>query len=206
MAISRMNAHSGIQMQVLILSSLEGEGIEEFSIRVADTWKIGKQGSDQGLILVVAIQDRQVRLEVGRGLEGDIPDAFAGQVIDTVLVPAFREQNYYEGLAQALSILSQKAMGEVSPLSAPTVKSQQKDSVLPRLLLLFLLVLFFLGPRLRRRRGGSLDTLLALLLVSNGGRSGGFGRWVGGGLGGSWRGGWSGGGGGFAGGGASGRW
>jgi uncharacterized protein len=86
------------QIVVLTVSSLESESIEEFSIRVVDTWKLGQKGKDNGILLLVAKDDRQVRIEVGRGLEGDLTDALCAQIIRREIVPNFKGGDYDRGV------------------------------------------------------------------------------------------------------------
>ena len=91
--LAQFEQESGHQVAVLTIPTLEGEDIEGFSIRVAENWKIGKKGFDNGVILVVAVKDRRLRLEVGYGLEGVLPDAIAKQIISDYIVPRFRAQD-----------------------------------------------------------------------------------------------------------------
>jgi len=197
----------GSQIAVLMLPSTQPETIEEYSIRVADAWKIGRARVDDGVILVVAKNDRKLRVEVGRGLEGAIPDAVAKRVVSDVIAPHFRSGDFYGGVAAGTGALMKLIEGE--PLPAPPAASGAFDrgfdlltiAVLIAALLIFgfIGVLFALaagGPQSRGWSSGSRGGWSA------GGWSGGdFG---GGGFGGG--GGFSGGGGGFGGGGASGSW
>ena len=81
----------GPQLQVLLVPKLEDETIESYSIKVVDKWKLGAKGKDDGVLLLVATQDRKVRIEVGRGLEGDLPDALAGRIIRAGIIPFFKQ-------------------------------------------------------------------------------------------------------------------
>jgi uncharacterized protein len=86
------------QVVVLTITSLEGEEIEPYAIRVAETWKLGKKGKDNGVLLVVAKDDRKVRIEVGRGLEGDLTDLTCGRIIRHEIIPRFKEGDYDGGI------------------------------------------------------------------------------------------------------------
>jgi uncharacterized protein len=86
------------QVVVLTITSLENESIEEYSIRVVDTWKLGQKGKDNGGLLLVAKDDRKVRIEVGRGLEGDLTDALCAQIIRREIVPNFKGGDYDRGV------------------------------------------------------------------------------------------------------------
>jgi len=102
----------GSQIAVLMLPSTEPETIEEYSIRVADAWKIGRARVDDGVILVVAKNDRKLRVEVGRGLEGAIPDAVAKRVVSDVIAPHFRTGDFYGGVAAGTDALMKLIEGE----------------------------------------------------------------------------------------------
>jgi len=83
------------QIAVLTVPTLEGESIDQFGIRVADAWQLGTGKNDNGVILLVAIQERKMRIEVGQGLEGPLPDAICNRIIRNELAPAFRRQDYH---------------------------------------------------------------------------------------------------------------
>jgi uncharacterized protein len=195
---------SGQQFALLTVASLEGAAIEQFAIDVAEQWKLGDKKRDDGLLLVLAPNERKVRIEVGYGLEGVIPDAIAARVIREVLTPAFKQNDYAGGLEAAFVVLINHAGGDggAMPAAQPqTQRKRQKFALLP-LLLPFLLFFFLsrLGGRGGRRRG--------MWMMGPGfgaGLGGGFGGGRGGGFGGG-GGGFGGGGGGFGGGGASGSW
>ena len=86
------------QVAVLTIPALEGESIEDYSIKVAQTWKLGVQGKDNGVLLLVSRDDRKVRIEVGRGLEGDLPDITCGRIIRNEIVPRFKDGDYDGGV------------------------------------------------------------------------------------------------------------
>ncbi len=200
----------GPQLQYLIVRSLDGEPIEDFSMRVAEAWKVGSRGQDNGVLVTVAVEGRAVRIEVGGGLEGGLTDAQAGRIIRGTIVPAFRQGAYGEGLYAAgeqilgaLGALPRDVPGGrrvgpgAGPGVLPVVLPGFFGSGLVVVFILFLVLRLLFGLGARRRRwwwGGPFG-------------GGGFGGGLGGGSwGGGGGGGWSGGGGGFSGGGASGRW
>jgi uncharacterized protein len=191
---------TGQQFALLTVASLDGASIEQFAIDVAEQWKLGDKKRDDGLLLVLAPNERKVRIEVGYGLEGVIPDAIAARVIRDVLTPAFKQNDYAGGLEAAFSVLINHAGGDggAVPAAQPqTQRKKQKFALLPLLLpFLFFFVLSRLGGRGGRRRG--LWMMGPGFGAGLGGGGGGFGG-GGGGFGG-------GGGGGFGGGGASGSW
>ena len=87
------------RLVVLTVPGLEGDGIEDFSIRVADAWKIGQKGIANGVILVVAQKERMIRIEVGRGFEGILPDAIASRIIREAILPRYRTGDYAGSIA-----------------------------------------------------------------------------------------------------------
>src|SRR5947209_12288085 len=113
--LREFESRKGSQIAVLMLPSTEPETIEEYSIRVADAWKIGRARVDDGVILVVAKNDRKLRVEVGRGLEGAIPDAIAKRVVSDVITPHFRSGDFYGGIAAGTGALMKLIEGEGLP-------------------------------------------------------------------------------------------
>jgi uncharacterized protein len=113
--IAAFEAKRGSQIAVLMLPTTRPEEIEQYSIRVAEAWKIGRKKVDDGLILVVAKNDRRVRIEVGYGLEGAIPDAVAKRVIEERIVPRFRDGDFHAGVRDGVEQLIKLAGGEKLP-------------------------------------------------------------------------------------------
>jgi uncharacterized protein len=191
--LAQFEKSTGHQFALLTVPNLDGDSVEDFSIRVAEAWKLGRAQQDDGLILLVAVQERKVRIEVGYGLEGTIPDAIAGRVIREVIAPAFRQGLHAQGIIQAFDVLAKAAAGEALPLPEPAARQAAKGAKREFPIFGILLVLgLFLGW-FGRGRGG-VGALLAAGALGGyrGGRGGG--------------GGFRGGGGGFGGGGASGSW
>jgi uncharacterized protein len=182
------------QMQVWIVKSLEGEPIENLSIRAVDQWKLGGEKSDNGILLLIARDDRQARLEIGRGLEGTIPDVIAGRLIDYVLVPKFKAGRYEEGVQETVQNVFSILKGEKSSGALPEEAYREKTRS-SLLLWIFIIFFFMMINGIGRRRRG--------FWGGGGWGGGGFG---GGGWGSGGSGGWSGGGGSFGGGGSSGKW
>ena len=195
-ALEKYFQESKNQFQVLTVKSLDGDVLEEFSIRVADAWKIGGRESDRGLILLLAQAERKVRIEVGQGLEGDIPDAFAGRVIDQVMVPQFRAGNLEQGVIVGLQALAEKLGGQLDLSGMPVHPRHQQGLPGWAVLLIILIIFIFQIFGVRHGRRGGVG------YWGGGGFSGGGGFGSSGGGGSSW----GGGGGGFSGGGSSGGW
>lgn len=184
------------QMQIWIMNSIGGESIEGLSIRAAEKWKLGSAKEDNGVLILLAIEDRAMRIEVGQGLEGSIPDSISARIIDGVMKPAFQAGNYFQGLSQALGHLYYRATGENpgSVQALPEARSRRSSRRSSLFEIIFFLIIIVLQALFgRRRRSG--------FFGGGGGWGGGGGFRSGGGGGG-----WSGGGGGFSGGGSSGRW
>lgn len=231
--LAQFEAQKGSQVAVLLLPTTQPDTIEQYGIRVAEAWKLGRKGVDDGALLLLAKDDRALRIEVGYGLEGAIPDAIAKRIIDDIVVPHLRQGNYYGGISAGVDGLIATINNEPLPLPAP----QKKDTDIENYLPLLLFVALAAGALLRALFGavpggllnGGLIGIIVWLLGAGlafalfaalmafaiglggghgqggrmGGNSHGGGGFGGGGFGG---GGFSGGGGGFGGGGASGNW
>ena len=218
----------GGQIAVLIVESTQPEEIAQYSIRVVEAWKLGRKGVDDGVLMLFAMQDRAMRIEVGRGLEGTIPDAIAKRVIAETITPHFQRGDIAGGINAGADALIKLAAGEslpapVSGQGGGDALSDAGPTILIMAILLGSILRIFFGRLIGASVAGTLafgaawlvlGTLLAAivsavlafvftLMRGGGGRStGGFG---GGSFGGG-GGGFGGGGGGFGGGGASGRW
>ncbi len=208
--LAQLERDTGHQVAVLTVPTLDGEDIEGFSIRVAENWKIGKKGFDDGVILVVAIKDRKLRLEVGYGVEGILPDAYAKRITADYIVPYFRSQDYSGGIVAGIDAVQKILRKEPLPESAR--KKQDRGPGLNSIVMLaitfgILGLMGFASTSNRQRSGwwGSRGRHGPTFWGGPGGwGGGGFG---GGGFGGgSSGGGFSGGGGGFGGGGSSDSW
>jgi uncharacterized protein len=223
--LAALEQAKGAQVAVLLAPTFQPESIEQFGIRLADAWKLGRKGVDDGAILLIAKDDRQLRIEVGYGLEGALNDATAKRIISEIITPHFRQGGYYAGIDAGLAAMQAVIEGEPLPPPATTSTGTRGDGAnfLPLLMgaaiaaRILHSLLGLTGSLLAAGVGGLLAfwlfgswlagllagvILLAFSLARGGGYGGGFGT-RGGGFGG---GGFSGGGGGFGGGGASGRW
>jgi len=200
MLIENENATS-VEIVVLTIKSLDGEPIETYSMKAAEKWKIGKKEFDNGLLMVIAMQERSIRLEVGYGLESVITDLKSGYIIRNYLTPYFQQGNYFSGIQSSLQVITGIVANEFEiseeELAAYQKEEQQtKKEHLPIGAIIF--ILFLVLSSARRGRGGLLPMIL-LGSAMRGGSRGGFGS--------SGRfGGFSGGGGSFGGGGATGSW
>jgi uncharacterized protein len=195
---------SSNQVVVAIFRSLEGQSLEDFSIHLAQSWRIGQKGLDNGVIFLVFVDDRKMRLEVGYGLEANLTDAIASSILRDVVAPRFREGRIADGIGAGLDAIDQAIAGAYRA-PAPRSPGRGFPSMSPVTLLLLLVLVGGLGmamiPPLFLYRGSRRHGW-------TGGGAGWGGPFVGGGGGGGFSGGdgFSGGGGGFGGGGASGQW
>ena len=123
-----LQQRKGSQLQVLIVSTTQPETIEQYTQRVFDQWKLGRKGVDDGVILVVAKDDRRVRIHPGYGLEGAIPDAIANRVIQEYLAPKFREGDFGGGIADATATLVKLIDGEKLPVPVSTHRERDRAS------------------------------------------------------------------------------
>lgn len=126
------------QIVILTIPSLEGEVLEDFSIKVADQWKIGQKYKDNGVILLVAKNERKIRIEVGRGLEGRLTDLLAGRIIDLVIKPRFKRGDFDGGFLAGISALIDTTRGEFK-----SDDNRDKNHVPTHLPLLIIVILFF---------------------------------------------------------------
>lgn len=204
--LTQFKKETGNEVAVLTLKSLEGGSIEDFTVRQYKEWGIGEKGKDNGALVLVVTNDREMRIEVGYGLEPYINDALAGRIIRETMIPHFREGNFslgiLNGVVELVSIIANKTGVEFDAQAAGSISAEElyhvrrigmPDSpiikIIKILALIFIILLFIKNP------------WAALFILSN----------MAGGRGGSFRGGFGGGFGGFGGGlsgggGASGRW
>jgi uncharacterized protein len=156
--LRRFETETGHQIAVLTIPSLEGEDLEGFSIRVAETWKIGQKGFDNGAILLIARDDRKLRIEVGYGLEGVLPDAIASRIINEVMVPRFRANDYSGGIEAGVNAIMRVTKGEVLP-ERPRRSTGREASRIPALataMIVTAMVALFIGMTQRRLIGGAI--------------------------------------------------
>ncbi len=158
--LTSFETRKGAQIAVLTVATVAPEEIEQYSIRVVDAWKLGRQGVDDGALLLVAVDDRRVRIEVGRGLEGALTDLVSNRIIDEAIVPAFRAGDYPGGIALGVERMIQVADGEPLPEPQPSWNGKKGNAPGDLFGLLFILV-FFVGAALRKVFGrlfGSITT------------------------------------------------
>jgi uncharacterized protein len=228
-------ARKGSQIAVLVVTTTQPETVEQYAVRVEENWKLGRKGIDDGALLLIAKDDRKLRIEVGYGLEGVLNDATAKRIIAEEIVPRFKQNDYAGGINAGVARMIKVIDGE--PLPPPAARPQRGNGIdLEHLLIIGFVLVFVVGGILRAIFGrvlgagivgaiagfiawtlggalliGIIAAVIAFIFSLFGGTRGGFGSggFGGGGFssgGGFGGGGFSGGGGGSGGGGASGSW
>lgn len=230
-SVAAIESAKGSQVFILLLPTTKPEEIEQYSIRLADAWKAGRKKVDDGVIIVLAKNDRTTRIEVGYGLEGAIPDVTTKRIISDMMVPHFKEGDYYGGLQVAVEAIGKIISGEPLPAPKPQANRGQGIDLNGNLIPFAMVFIFVVGGILRSVLGripgasvggtiafigawllaGSLIAaivvaVIAFIFTLAGGGRGGLGGMGGGGFGGGGGGFGGGGGGGFGGGGSSGSW
>ncbi len=189
------------QIVVATFNSLQGEPLEEFSVHLAQAWKVGSKQHDNGVLLLIIKDSHDIRIEVGYGLEGVLTDAISSMIIHQNIVPNFQQGQYGEGIKNGVRAIMQATQGEYK--GTGEVPRQTNNAIFYFIFLIVALHFISAGFRYQRLRGTPADhglrTFLWLLLLSNG-------SWFGRRGGGDDEGGFRGGGGSFGGGGASGKW
>jgi uncharacterized protein len=168
--LTTFEARKGSQLAILLLPSTAPETIEAFALRVAEQWRLGRAAVDDGAIVIIATQDRVVRIEVGYSLEGVLSDAVSHRIINDSILPHFRQQDIYGGISAGVVTLMRVLEGESLPAPAPTM-ADAAARMLPWLPLLVMLTLL---------AGGVLRAMLGSLPAATltGGLAGGI-VWLG---------------------------
>lgn len=229
--LQEYESQKGTQIAVLIVPTTQPEAIEQYSIRVVEQWKLGRKGVDDGVLLLVAKDDRKLRIEVGYGLEGVLPDAIAKRIIAEDISPHFKQGDFYGGIVAGITRITGVLQGETLP---PPRQGESSSPLADNYFIILFIAALIGGGLLRSMLGrfpgalvnggliglaamwlgggliiaiiiGIIAFFIALFQGISRGHGGGFGGGYGGG-GHSGGGGFSGGGGGFGGGGASGDW
>ena len=210
--LENFERQSSDQILVVIYPKMQSDSsIEDYTVRLAQSWKVGQKGKDNGAVLFVFVRDRQLFIQVGYGLEGALPDALAKRIIETEIKPRFRAGDYDGGLRAGVNAILAAVKGEYKGTGTTVAQRGQHPASVP--VILFLLVFGLIGFSIiirllrgasglgygRRRYGSWGGWTIGGGGFGGGGWGGGGGGWGGGG-------GFSGGGGSFGGGGAGGSW
>jgi uncharacterized protein len=202
-ALARFETETTNQIVVATLESLQGLPIEEYGYQLGRHWGIGQEGRDNGALLIVAPEEREVRIEVGYGLEGELTDAQSRTIIETRILPHFRQGDFAAGIKAGVAAMIETLGGSYDPALPPVQvkESEPAPAPFPLALAMLMIMIFIVFNRLSGRRGRGRPRGHGGLVVIPG-----WGDRRGSGGGGRGGGGFSGGGGSFGGGGASGRW
>ena len=192
--LSVFKASTSNEMVVVLLSSLQGGQIDDFANKLFAKWKLGEAGKDNGLLLLAAIEDRKMRIEVGYGLEGVLPDAACGRIRDEYITPAFKEKLYAKGLndgvdAMIAVIVRAGSDGQAAPATEATAASGFQALGFLIIMVLEVVILIVLGKKYGKSSGTSQSggrSGSSSSSSSSSGGSGGGGRSGGGGASGSW--------------------
>lgn len=220
----QFDRNTSSQIAVVIINSLDGYDVGQYAVELAEKWGIGKQGKDNGIIVLVAMSDRKMSIKTGYGMDGALPDAIAKRIIENDMKPAFKQGNYFAGLDKATDNIIAYTKGEYTGEGENYGESDSFPFFIIFIVLAVFALIFFLRVREARQyaRVNNIGFWAAWALINAlrnkpGGKwsdfssgKGSFRGWSGGGS--SWGGGSSGGGfggfggGSFGGGGASGSW
>jgi len=213
--LTNLSNETGIQVAVLTIPSLEGEALESYSMKVVEDWKLGQKGVDNGVLLLVSIGDRELRIETGYGVEGDLTDTKCGLIIRNVITPYFKDGDYSKGIVQGVTAIVENVAVNFSENSENPIVLEDDDSEdLPIIVFFFVFVFFVVFTTTAKNKGtvnqNGDNTLKKVIIAKtlmevaeslSDNDNHHFGGFSGGGFGG-----FSGGGGSFGGGGASGSW
>lgn len=169
--LTDLEQQESTQIVVLTISSLQGDSLEDFSIRVADAWKIGQKGRDNGAILLISKNDRKIRIEVGYGLEGSLTDLISGRIIRNVMAPQFRSGRFEQGISDGVAAMIGAVRGEFTAedVSRPTRQKQHGSPLVAIFALVFLInVLGRVSRYLGAAAGGVLTPIAGALFFGPG--------------------------------------
>ena len=196
--LEELSNSTGIQLGILTIPTLEGEVLESYSMKVVENWKLGSTEKDTGVLLLIALEERSIRIEVGYGLEGVLTDTKCGLIIRNVIAPEFRNGNYQAGIVNAVNNMVGLVKGDESLVSKRVLNESSGDSsafIFMGIVLLYGFI-FVMAVVTSKKRGPRTGTTRTTPYVHHVPRN----------FGGGGGGGFSGGGGSFGGGGASGGW
>lgn len=169
--LSNFEEKKGSQIAVLIVSTTQPESIEQYALRIAESWKLGRKNTDDGALLVVAKNDRKLRIEVGYGLEGVLSDAKAKQIIEQIIIPQFKNDNFVQGIEAGVDAMLQLIQGE--PLPSPITPKKEggfTDSTKTLDIIVPILIGFFILGKILEpplgRLGGAVITSIGAGFIS----------------------------------------
>ena len=156
-----LEEETGAQVAVLTILSLEGDPLEDFSMRVVETWKLGREDADNGVLILISRDERRMRIEVGYGLEGALTDAQSGRIIDHLMAPRFREGDFNGGVGAAVDAVSSAIRGE--PVDIPEKRTETGGFNPASFIFLLIFGLPFIGTALSAR--GAAGWIVGIFLI-----------------------------------------
>lgn len=164
-----LEKEKGAQVAVLVVSTTKPEAVEAYALRVAEAWRLGRKGVDDGILFLIARDDRRLRIEVGRGLEGALPDAIAKRIVADVVAPRLRGGDFAGGIEAGVEAIAARIAGEALP---PPVASDTSEEIgFEEMLVLGIIITIVVGGVLRAVFGRLIGAGLASGIV-------GFGAWT----------------------------
>jgi uncharacterized protein len=175
---------TGTTVAVATIKSIGDNDLTDYANRLYEQWGLGKKGEDKGVLIILAVDERRIRIETGYGVEGILPDGLVGDILDRYVVPKLKQNNYDEGMANALVAVSQVIAKDAnvsltgSPTGTPSRYPARKPQVNPlSLIMLVIIIALLLGTRQGRRM---LPFIILMLMMGGRGGGGGFGGFSGG--------------------------
>ncbi len=162
--LQELEATDSTQVAVLVIPGLEGEYLEDYSIRVAEAWKLGQKGRDNGAILLVAMQDRAIRIETGYGLEEKLTDARSGQIIRNDIIPRFRQGDFYGGIEAGVTGIIQTVRGVYQAAPQSERRASRKSGGIFNTLIVLLFPLLWILSATGKWGGGIIGAGAGILL------------------------------------------
>lgn len=168
--LTQLEQEESTQIVVLTIPSLDGDNLESFALRVFEQWRLGQKDKDNGALLLVAVQDRKIRIEVGYGLEDRLTDLLSGRIIRNVIAPAFRQGDYNQGVVNGVAAMIQAVQGAYTAEDADAAASESGSD---ELFAFLIMSVFVIGTMFRRKRlvagllGGASGAGLGLIFSSS---------------------------------------
>jgi uncharacterized protein len=197
--LKNIETNTSAQLVLLTMPSLGDENLEEYTMRVAEEWKLGQEKKDNGVILFIALKERRIRIEVGYGLEPVLPDARCGTIIRNIITPAFKQGQFYQGFFDAFLAMNSFITGSDTVEQFAQKYGEEVNDTFIEIIMIFIIVfvfslIFILGGRKSKRSGrgihwtggSSWSSSSSSSSFSSGGFSGGGGSFGGGGASGGW--------------------
>lgn len=165
--LAALEKEESTQLAVLTIDSLQGENLEEFSLKVVEKWQLGQKRLDNGALLLIAKNDRKLRIEVGYGLEGVLTDLTSGRIIRDIITPQFKNGNFDQGVIDGVSAMIAAVRGEFSAQTAVSSGKQSADDM-SGFVIFLLFILFSIGRILGRNKmlAASLSAVIAPVIGS----------------------------------------